>query len=135
VTKRAFQDFTLHLEFRVGPGGDSGVHLRGRYEIQLRDRTTFNPEEAASTAGSVYGFIGTPLTAAGRPDEWQALDVTLIGRHVSVALNGKHVIDDQEIPGITGDALDSNEARPGPIVLQGYLGPVAFRNIVLTPAL
>jgi hypothetical protein len=135
VTKRQFNDFKLHLEFRMGPRGDSGVHLRGRYEIQLRDRSIFYPEEVAGTAGSVYGFIGASLNAAGDVDQWQDLDVTLIGRRVTVALNGKTVIEDREIPGITGDALDSDEGKPGPIVLQGYLGPVTFRNIVITPAL
>jgi len=55
--------------------------------------------------------------------------------HVTVVLNGGTVIDNQEIPGITGGALDSHEALPGPIYLQGTeKGPVAFRSIVITPA-
>jgi hypothetical protein len=45
------------------------------------------------------------------------------------------VIDHQEIPGITGGALDSQEALPGPIYLQGIEeNRVAYRNIVITPA-
>ena len=135
ITKREFQDFKLHLEFRMGPGGDSGVHLRGRYEIQLRDPITYNLMETASTTGSLYSFIAAPANAGRPADEWQTLDATLIGRQVTVILNGQTVIENQEIPGITGDALDSEEAKPGPVVLQGYLGPVTFRNIVITPAL
>jgi len=136
VTVRRYDDFKLHLEFMVPPGSDSGVHLRGRYEIQLADDTG-GAEERDSTAltGGLYGFL-PPLRPAARPaGEWQSLDVTLIGRTLTVVLNGETVVDAQEIPGITGDALDSDEGAPGPIVLQGGLGPVSFRNIVITPAL
>ena len=134
MTKRSFRDFRLKLEFRLGEGGDSGVHLRGRYEIQLRDPVTFNLMESASATGSLYSFIGVP-NDMGRPaGEWQSLEATLLGRHLTVVLNGVTVIQDREIPGITGDALDADESRPGPIVLQGYLGPISFRNIVVTPA-
>ena len=133
--KRSFRDFRLKLEFRLGEGGDSGVHLRGRYEIQLRDPVTFNLMESASATGSLYSFIGVP-NDMGRPaGEWQSLEATLLGRHLTVVLNGVTVIQDREIPGITGDALDADESRPGPIVLQGYLGPISFRNIVVTPLL
>ncbi|MGH7464598.1 MAG: family 16 glycoside hydrolase, partial [Longimicrobiales bacterium] len=57
-----------------------------------------------------------------------------VGRHVTVVLNGTTVISNREIPGITGGALDSDEAAPGPLVLQGDHGPVDYRNIVVTPA-
>ena len=67
--------------------------------------------------------------------EWQACDITLFGRTVSVTLNNHMVICRQEIPGITGGALDSNEEAPGPVVLQGDHQPVEYRNIVITPAL
>jgi hypothetical protein len=58
----------------------------------------------------------------------------LVGRLVSVVLNGKAVINRQEIPGITGGALDGDETGPGPLMLQGDHGPVEFRAIVLIPA-
>jgi hypothetical protein len=66
--------------------------------------------------------------------EWQVYDITIIGRRVTVVANGKTIINDQIIPGITGGALDSKEGEPGPIFLQGDHGPVDFRNIVITPA-
>jgi hypothetical protein len=53
---------------------------------------------------------------------------------VTVFANGRKVICDQEIPGITGGALDSNEGAPGPLFLQGDHGPIEYRNIVITPA-
>jgi len=49
-------------------------------------------------------------------------------------LNGHQVICRTTIPGITGGALDSDEEKPGPIMLQGDHGPVEYRNIVLTTA-
>jgi len=66
--------------------------------------------------------------------EWQYYDVTLIGRKVTLVANGKMVICNQEIPGITGGAIDSKEGEPGPLLLQGDHGPIEFRNITITPA-
>jgi hypothetical protein len=84
--------------------------------------------------GGVYGFIA-PAAAAARPaGEWQTLDVELVGRTVTVVLNGKTIIAAQEIPGITGGALDSDEGAPGPIMLQGDHGPIEFRNLTITRA-
>ena len=82
----------------------------------------------------VYGFIEPSEVAARKPGEWQSYDITLIGRQVTVVLNGRRVICEREIPGITGGALDSDEGAPGPILLQGDHGPIEYRNIVVTPA-
>jgi hypothetical protein len=135
MTRRTFRDFRLQLDFKLDRGADSGIHLRGRHEIQLRDDDGLPPEPENGVTGSLYGFIAPSRRAAKGPGEWQQLDVTLVGDRLSVSLNGETVVDEQEVPGITGDALDSHEGRPGPIVLQGYLGQVSFRNIVVTPAL
>lgn len=135
VTERKFKDFKLDLEFMLQPGSDSGVHLRGRYEIQLKDDAGCMPEALTGLTGGVYGFIAPLRVPSGNPGEWQTLHATLVGRTITVVLNGGTVIDAQEIPGITGDALDSDEALPGPIMLQGYLGAVSYRNIVITPAI
>jgi hypothetical protein len=51
-----------------------------------------------------------------------------------VIVNGKKVIENQQIPGITGGALDSKEGEPGPIMMQGDHGPIEYRNIIITPA-
>ena len=72
--------------------------------------------------------------AAKKAGEWQSYDVTLVGRTVSVVANGKKIITEQIIPGITGGALDSKEGAPGPIMMQGDHGPIEYRNIVITPA-
>ena len=84
--------------------------------------------------GAVYGFLTPNEMEAKAPGEWQSFDITLIGRMVTIEVNGKRVICNEEIPGITGGALDSDEGAPGPIYLQGDHGPIEYRNIVITPA-
>jgi hypothetical protein len=132
VTRDSFTDFKLHLEFRYPAKGNSGIYLRGRYEVQVEDTPGAEPKDDG--LGSVYGFLMPSEKAAKQPGEWQTYDITLVGRLVTVILNGRRVLCDQAIPGITGGALDSNEQAPGPIYLQGDHGPIEYRNIVLTPA-
>ena len=72
--------------------------------------------------------------AAEKPaGEWQLLDITLCQRHLTVILNGKKIIDNQPVKGVTGGALSSDDFSPGPIYLQGDHGKVSYRNMVLTP--
>ena len=132
VTVQKFEDFKLHLEFRVPKGANSGVYLRGRYELQVDDAAGLEP--SSHHLGGLYGFIAPSENASRAADEWQSMDVTLIGRMLTYTLNGTMVICNREIPGITGGALDSAEAEPGPLLLQGDHGPVEYRNIVITPA-
>lgn len=131
-TVRTFGDFKLHVEFRYPKGSNSGVYLRGRHEVQIED--DYGQEPDSHRFSGIYGFL-TPTEIAARPaGQWQTYDITLIGRMVTVVANGRQVICNREIPGITGGAIDSNEGAPGPIYLQGDHGPVEYRNIVITPA-
>lgn len=132
VTRQKFNDFKAHVEFRYPKGSNSGVYLRGRYEVQIEDSTGTEP--LAGVLAAIYGFLPPNQNAAKQAGEWQSFDITLVGRTVSVALNGKAVICETEIPGVTGGALDSDEGAPGPLMLQGDHGPIDYRNIVLTPA-
>lgn len=133
VTEQKFGDFKLHAEFRYPKGSNSGVYLRGRYEVQVEDN--FGGEADSHRIGGVYGFL-TPRVNAARPSgEWQLLDIELVGNEVSVTLNGDPVIERQHIPGITGGAIDSKEGEPGPIMLQGDHGPIQFKTLVITPKL
>lgn len=132
VTDAKYSDFKLHVEFRIPKGSNSGVYLRGRYEMQVTDGKGLEP--AVDQLGAVYGFISPSEMMAKEPGEWQTFDLTLAGRMLTLAVNGKTVITNQEIPGITGGAMDSNEGEPGPLLIQGDHGPVEYRNIVITPA-
>lgn len=132
VTDQTFTDFKLHIEFRYPTGSNSGVYLRGRYEVQIED--SYGQEPLPDLFSAVYGFL-TPNQMAAKPaGEWETYDITLTGRLVTVVANGKTVICNQLIPGITGGAINSKEGEPGPIYIQGDHGPVEFRNIILTPA-
>lgn len=130
---RTFDDFKLHVEFRYPKESNSGVYLRGRYEVQVTDSKGRDPLK--DQLGAIYGFIAPLEIPAKEAGEWQSFDITLIGRVVTIALNGKTIIHKNEIPGITGGALDSNEGEPGPIFFQGDHGPIEYRNIVIRPAL
>jgi len=133
INNSKFEDFKLHIEFKCDEKSNSGVYLRGRYEVQVE--TDSEQEPASHHTGGVYGFIAPSPELPRKIGEWQTFDITLIGRMVTVVQNGHTIIDHQEIPGITGGALDSHEELPGPIYLQGSEeGHVAFRNIVITPA-
>jgi hypothetical protein len=132
VTDQKFTDFKLHLEFRYAPRGNSGVYLRGRYEVQVLDGPTEEPD--SHLQGAVYGFLTPSEIVTNGPDQWNTYDITLVGRVVTIVVNGKTVISEQAIPGITGGALDSDEGAPGPLLLQGDHSPIEYRNIVLTPA-
>jgi len=133
ISTAKFTDFKLHVEFNCAKGANSGVYLRGRYEVQIEDDP--EPEGPTMQTGGVYGFLAATPAQPRRPGEWQSYDITFIGRVVTVMQNGQTIIDKQEIPGITGGALDSHEGSPGPIYLQGSeAGHVSFRNITITPA-
>ena len=134
INNSKFEDFKLHIEFNCGEKANSGVYLRGRYEVQIE--TNSEQEPPSHHTGGVYGFIASSAEQPRKAGEWQTFDITLVGRTVTVVQNGQTIIDHKEIPGITGGALDSHEGLPGPIYLQGSEdGHIAFRNIVITPAM
>lgn len=132
VSEQRFKDFRLHIEFRYPKGSNSGIYLRGRYEAQIEDNYGRPPDKEG--IGGIYGFLKPRVNSCRLPNEWQTYDITLIGRIVSVTLNGEAVIERQEIPGITGGALDSDEGSPGPLMVQGDHGQVEFRKITITPS-
>jgi len=132
VSEQTFTDFKLHVEFRYEKGSNSGVYLRGRYEVQIEDDKGKEPWKGY--LGAIYGFLTPSEMVAKAPGEWQTYDIILTGRMVTIVANGKTVISNQEIPGITGGAIDSKEGEPGPLLFQGDHGPIDFRNIVITPA-
>lgn len=132
VTLDTWMDFRLQVEVNVPAGGNSGIYLRGRHEVQVLD--SHGKPAGSREMGGIYGQVSPTSNPARAPGEWQSFDITFLGRRVTVVLNGVTIIDNQEIPGITGGALDANSGEPGPIMLQGDHGPVKYRNMRLTPA-
>ncbi|VGO18377.1 3-keto-disaccharide hydrolase [Pontiella sulfatireligans] len=126
-----FEDFNLKLEVNVPEKSNSGIYLRGIYELQILD--SYGKPLDSHNMGAIYSRI-TPAESAEKPaGQWQTLDVTLLERHVTVVLNGTTIIDNQPLLGCTGGALGSDPMKPGPLYLQGNHGAASFRNIVLTP--
>jgi hypothetical protein len=131
VSDQTFTDFKLHIEFRYSKGSNSGVYLRGRHEVQIEDDKGLEP--TVGHLGAIYGFLPPSEMVAKEAGEWQSYDITLRGRMVTVVGNNKTIIYNQEIPGITGGAIDSKEGEPGPLMMQGDHGPIDYRNIIITP--
>jgi hypothetical protein len=130
-TDAEFEDFNLKLEVRTVEGTNSGIYLRGIYEVQVME--SFQKPLDSHHMGALYSRI-TPSVAAEKPiGEWQTLDITLVDRHLTVVLNGTTITDNQPVLGCTGGALTSDETKPGPIFLQGDHTDVDYRNIVLRP--
>ena len=158
VTTASYGDVDLHLEFLVSDGSNSGVKLHGHYEIQIAD-SYGEAKPTASDCGGIYPHAellpryrhideGYPpsVNASKPPGEWQMLDIRFIAprfdadgkktddaRFERVALNGQVIHEGQSIPSPTGNNWRNREFPKGPILLQGDHGPVAFRNIEVTP--
>ncbi len=130
-TEKEFEDFNLSFDVNMAKDGNSGVYLRGVYEVQMLD--SFGKPIDTHNMCSIYSRIA-PLVSAEKPaGEWQHVDITLVDRHVTVKLNGQLVIDNAPLPGCTGGAMWSDEFRPGPLYLQGDHSGVSYRNMVLRP--
>jgi len=130
-TDAVFEDFNLKLSVNVPAGSNSGVYLRGIYEVQVVD--SYGKELDSHNMGALYSRI-TPIQAAEKkPGEWQTMDITLCDRHLTVILNGVKIIDNQPVYGATGGAITADESLAGPIYLQGDHGNISYKDIILTP--
>lgn len=131
VSKEKFQDFRLDAEYKLSPKGNSGIYLRGRYEMQVFEDAGTAPESHGHM--SIYARKQPDVNASKPAGEWQTAQITIVGNCVTAVLNGKTVHDNARIAGITGGALDARETEPGPIMIQGDHEVVWFRKVVVTP--
>ncbi|MDB6135271.1 MAG: hypothetical protein JWM59_3514 [Verrucomicrobiales bacterium] len=155
LTEGEFGDCTLHVEFCVPQGSNSGIYMQGRYEVQIFD--SFGKKDIAfSDCGGLYerpekgvGFQGKApaLNASKAPGEWQTFDIefraprfdsagkkTENAKFLKVTLNGKVIHENVEVDGPTRSAHFNDEKPLGPLMLQGDHGPVAFRNLKIKTA-
>lgn len=131
ISKHQFENFRLLAEYKIEAKSNSGIFLRGRYEIQIVD--DFGREASPLGHAALYSRVSPVTNASLPPGQWQALEATIVGNRLTVTLNGRRVLDNIVIEGITGGALDSREASPGPIMIQGDHGKVSFRRLTVTP--
>jgi hypothetical protein len=133
VSRQKFQNFKIEAEYKVATDSNSGIYLRGRYELQILDDATATGGRPDFGHMAIYGRT-PPLVKASKPaGEWQTMEAILVGNRVTVTLNGQRVQDNTIITGITGGALDNDEASPGPILIQGDHKEVWIRKLVVTP--
>ena len=131
ISKQEFDDFRLEAEYKLSPKGNSGIYLRGRYEMQVLDDAGTEPESHGHM--SMYARKAPAVNASKPAGEWQTAQITIVGNCVTAVLNGKTVHDNARLAGITGGALDAKEDEPGPIMIQGDHEVVWFRKLVVTP--
>lgn len=131
VSSEKFWNFELHCEFKIGAHSNGGLGLRGRYEIQIVD--DYGKPPGSHGTGALYSRITPTVNASKAPGEWQTYDIRLVGRVVTVTVNGQKVIDKGIVDGLTAMAHDWDESAPGPISVQGDHGPVEIRKLTITP--
>jgi hypothetical protein len=132
VSKEKFKDFRLDAEYKVSPKGNSGIYLRGRYEMQVLDDAG-RTDDREHGHMSIYSAKAPLVNASKAADEWQTVQITVVGNCVSATLNGQKIHDNSKLARITGGALDARETEPGPIMIQGDHEKVWYRKVVVTP--
>jgi hypothetical protein len=145
-TEAKFGDCTIEVEFMVPKGSNSGIYVMGEYEVQVLD-SYGKPAEKLTQGdlGALYSAAAPKVHAAKAPGEWQKFVIEFQapkfdgGKKVSnakfikVTLNDVVLHENVEMKGPTPSGVTGKEAPEGPLMFQGDHGPVAFRNIKVTP--
>lgn len=123
VSKNAYKDFQLRVEFWSSPDANSGIYMRCADPKKITDRTCYEaniydqrPDPSFGTGALVHIATVHPMPKAG--GKWNTYEITVEGDRISVWLNGQ----------LTVDVVDKKLAS-GPIALQYGAGAVRFRNV------
>jgi hypothetical protein len=144
-TEQEFGDCRVECEVMVPKGSNSGIYLMGRYEIQILD--SFGRDKLGmGDMGAIYSIAVPKINACKKPGEWQKYVIDFQAprfdgkKKTANAVFKKVVLNDQVIhenaevlKGVTGGSLTGTEGPTGPLLFQGDHGPVAFRNVRITP--
>jgi hypothetical protein len=131
ISERSFWNFKLHVDFRIVEHSNSGIGLRGRYEIQILE--DYGKPVNTHGAAALYSRIAPSVNASKPVGEWQSYDIRLVGRQLTVVHNGTKVLDKVEVEGLTAIADNADEAEPGPFIVQGDHSYVEIKSFVVTP--
>jgi hypothetical protein len=131
VSEQKFWNFKLHVDFRIVEHSNSGIGLRGRYEIQILE--DYGKPPNSHGAAALYSRVAPSVNASKPAGEWQSYDIRLVGRTLTVVHNGVKVLDKVEVEGLTAIANNSDEAEPGPFIVQGDHSYVEIKSFVVTP--
>ncbi|HTG43874.1 MAG TPA: family 16 glycoside hydrolase, partial [Verrucomicrobiae bacterium] len=132
VSNDKFRDFIIRYDYMVPSNSNSGLYLRGRHEIQILEDSQKKKAEMGGN-GSIYQVAPASEFVTRPAGQWQTAQASIRGNKVSVILNGVKIHDEVEVNKATGGELDQNLDQPGPIMLQGDHGTIAFRNIRIKP--
>ncbi len=146
-SKAKFGDCRIEVEVMVPKGSNSGVYVMGEYEVQVLD-SYGKMKMGNGDLGAIYGGFAPPVNASKAPGQWQQYVIEwraprfdADGKKVrnaeflKVELNGIVLHKNLVMPGLTPGGVTGKEAAVGPLMFQGNHGPVAYRNIVVTPLL
>jgi hypothetical protein len=131
VSKEKFWNFIVKAEYKLGAKTNGGIGLRGRYEVQILE--DHGQAQDTHSHGALYSRIKPAVNASRPAGEWQEFEIRLVGRWVTVKLNGQTIIDKREIEGLTAIAGNADEAESGPFIVQGDHGAVEFRRFTVIP--
>jgi Domain of Unknown Function (DUF1080) len=145
-TEEKYGDVTVEVEFMVPKGSNSGVYLMGEYEVQILDSYGKpNDKLTQGDLGALYSAAAPKVNAAKAPGEWQKFVIefqaprfdgskkTANAKFIKVTLNDVVLHENVEMKSQTPGGLTGKEMAEGPLMFQGDHGPVAFRNIKVTP--
>jgi hypothetical protein len=131
ISEQKFWNYKLHVDFRIIARSNSGIGLRGRYEIQILE--DYGKPPNSHSAGALYSRVAPSVNASKPPGEWQSYDIRLVGRQLTLVFNGVKVLDKVEIEGLTAIANNADEGEPGPFIIQGDHSYVEIKSFVVTP--
>ena len=149
ITVDQFEDFELALEWKVGPGGNSGIFYRVTEEAEesyhtgiemqvLDDAAHADGGSPLTSAGALYGLYPAPRGVVKPAGEWNSARVLLRGNHVEHWLNGQKIVDAELWAEDWNRRLAASKftqwpgfgrAERGHIGLQDHGDRVSFRNI------
>ena len=145
-TDAKFGDCTIEVEFMVPKGSNSGIYVMGEYEVQVLDSYGKAPEKLTQgDLGALYSAAAPKVNASKKPGEWQKFVIEFQApkfegtkkvsnaKFIKVTLNDVVLHENVEMKGPTPSGVTGKEAAEGPIMFQGDHGPVAYRNIKITP--
>lgn len=128
VTEKKYKDFEMMVDWKIEPGGDSGIYLRGSPQVQIWDIN-----EWPQGSGGLYNNQNHPseplVPADNAVGEWNRMRIKMVGEKVTVHLNGELVVDNVVLENYW------NRDRPiypeGQIELQSHSTPLYFKNIFI----
>ncbi len=145
-TEETYGDVHVELEFMIPKNGNSGIHFMGEYEVQIWDSYKKPVILANQWMGTIVATKEPDIHVEKGGGEWQKYVIDFRAprfdsdgkkvenaRFAKVELNGHVILENVEVLKPTPVFLTGKESAKGPLMLQGFAGPVAYRGIKIVP--